>query len=209
MIKPRNGWRDRLVGVLSMPKRLALAAVRLWPKDRQKKTSHEQWDPVTPPPSSSNVHPTSPSPISSPLDVCIAHDEDIDHQSKIPRGIDELIWNGSAVRVADESMSHPTSGLSMEQPNQSQQEENTNEKRLTLGEIPFSVITQCAPSELPEDVERLIFEMAAREDRQAALHTLVLVDHRVRKWCVSNLIAPTSSLIRSQILGWNISSMKV
>ncbi|KAF8200261.1 hypothetical protein BJ912DRAFT_1054644 [Pholiota molesta] len=70
----------------------------------------------------------------------------------------------------------------MQRPTQSQQEQNTNKKRLTLGEIPFSVITQCAPSELPEDVERLIFEMAAREDRQAALHTLVLVDHRVRKW---------------------------
>lgn len=60
------------------------------------------------------------------------------------------------------------------------QEEEKRTKRFTLREFSFNI--QCSPSELPEDIERLIFEMAAREDPVGALNILVFVNHRVRKW---------------------------
>ncbi|KAF8153857.1 hypothetical protein B0H34DRAFT_676757 [Crassisporium funariophilum] len=58
---------------------------------------------------------------------------------------------------------------------------------LTLDDFSFTINT--GASELPEDIERLIFERAARDDRTAALETLVFVNHRVRKWWTKWLTA--------------------
>ncbi|KAF8963247.1 hypothetical protein BDZ97DRAFT_1821262 [Flammula alnicola] len=141
MMRSRDRWRDRLAGFLSFPKRLALAAARLWPQPKRRRTSLVSgWEVIAI---------ESPEPYARPAQQVTSSNE------------------------------NPT----IDNTEQPQPEESTDErKRYTLTEIPFSFTIQCAASELPEDIEHIIFEMAAREDMAAALHTLVFVNHRVRKW---------------------------
>jgi len=54
--------------------------------------------------------------------------------------------------------------------------------RYSLSTVPFSVLLQRKGTDLPEDVERIIFEIAARDDIEAAVNILVYVCHRVRHW---------------------------
>lgn len=51
-----------------------------------------------------------------------------------------------------------------------------------LMNVPFVMLLERGPSELPEDVERIIFEMAAREFPSEVLKTFVYVNHRVKTW---------------------------
>ncbi|KAF9477420.1 hypothetical protein BDN70DRAFT_110327 [Pholiota conissans] len=188
MIRTSNsklgGWRTKIIGALSFPRRITLAVRRLWPGNRRWNRNSHGWEivPLPSPPSfSSNpiVH-TSPSPISpAPHDYVIYSDTFI-YSGELSYATDG-IWSNSMTQAVAVEPSRRHDFADVEKPFQ-KDATGTQKKRLTLGDIPFSVVARCAPSELPEDIERLIFELAAREDMDAALKTLVFVNYRIRKW---------------------------
>lgn len=167
MLRRRERWTKRMLGLISVTKRIALAAVRMWPsggRGKRASVSH-QWE------------------------VLPIHGLDDQMTLPLPSSQQTMIPTASPTDYAAIEPQQPTT-LAAEvtadfadcQPEPEQHVETKEEKRLTLREIPFCFTRQCAPCELPEDVERLIFEMVARGSMVDALHTLVFVNHRIRKW---------------------------
>lgn len=172
-------------GLTSIARRLALVAVGLWPVSNRRKgvsVDHE-WEIISFQ-EIDDVQEVDADPITaSPL--CIrrsaeeAHTRSPSLQNQSNSAFDESHSSAASAQLYHLVNLSGSGFLGI-------QEERRRTKRFTLREFSFSI--QCAPSELPEDVERLIFEMAAREDPVGALHTLVFVNHRVRKWCAIYIV---------------------
>ncbi|KJA26508.1 hypothetical protein HYPSUDRAFT_36218 [Hypholoma sublateritium FD-334 SS-4] len=171
----RLEWRKRLYGLMAITRRLVLVTVGLWPVARRKGVSVDhEWEIISLQ-EIDDVQEVDADPITtSPLRIRRSTEEAHKPSPSLQNQINST-YNGSH-RSAELYHLVNLSGSGF----LGVQEERGRTKRFTLREFSFTI--QCAPSELPEDVERLIFEMTAREDPVGALNTLVFVNNRVRKW---------------------------
>ena len=172
MLIRRSEWRKRLDGFMTITRRLL--TVSMWSNINRRKSGRvdHEWEIISFQELDDVPKVNEASSTLSPLSVHRLIEE---AHARLP----SLQNQNLSDKLRRSSQLHQLVNLSGSEA-LSIQEEEKRTKRFTLREFSFSI--QCSPSELPEDIERLIFEMAAREDPIGALNTLVFVNHRVRKW---------------------------